>query len=80
MHQSDDLTTSDITVLTCWDENKLDMGRVGITVNTLRTNAAKKRRQPAQGLSTHPGPNGKIGAVPRHPSGAVALQIWSIIV
>ncbi len=30
-HHSDGLTEADITVQTCWDSDRLDLGRVGIT-------------------------------------------------
>ena len=40
---SDGLTAGDITVLTCWDADRLDLGRVGITPNPNRlcTTAAR---------------------------------------
>jgi len=40
---SDGLTDGDITVLTCWDADRLDLGRVGIKPNPLRlcTSAAR---------------------------------------
>ena len=42
MHHSDGLTIGDITVLTCWDADRLDLARVGITPRALCTDAAKK--------------------------------------
>jgi uncharacterized protein len=30
-HHSDGLTEADVTVQTCWDADRLDLGRVGIT-------------------------------------------------
>jgi uncharacterized protein len=43
---SDGMTTGDVTVLTCWDADRLDLGRVGITPNPkyLCTDAAKNLR------------------------------------
>lgn len=41
-HHSDGLTTGDITVLTCWDADRLDLGRVGIMAKYLCTDAARK--------------------------------------
>lgn len=41
-HHSDGLITGDITVLTCWDADRLDLGRGGIIANALCTDAAKK--------------------------------------
>ena len=40
---SDGLTTGDITVLTCWDADRLDLGRVGIMPNTERLCTAAAR-------------------------------------
>lgn len=31
VHHSDGMTQGDVTVLTCWDADRLDLGRVGIT-------------------------------------------------
>ena len=33
VHHSDGMTKGDVTVLTCWDADRLDLGRVGITPN-----------------------------------------------
>ena len=43
-HHSDGLRAADTTVLTCWDADRLDLGRVGITPNPryLCTDAAKR--------------------------------------
>ena len=43
-HHSDGTKTGDVTVLTCWDADRLDLGRVGITPNPryLCTDAAKR--------------------------------------
>ena len=41
-HHSDGLITGDITVLTCWDADRLDLGRGGIIANALCTDATKK--------------------------------------
>jgi len=32
-HHSDGFTTGDLTILTCWDADRLDLGRVGIKPN-----------------------------------------------
>ena len=42
-HHSDGMTQADPTVLTCWDADRLDLGRVGITPNPkyLGTKAAR---------------------------------------
>jgi uncharacterized protein len=44
-HHSDGMTTGNTTVLTCWDADRLDLGRVGITPNPryLCTDAAKRK-------------------------------------
>ena len=44
-HHSDGLQAGDTTVLTCWDADRLDLGRVGITPNPryLCTDAAKRK-------------------------------------
>jgi len=42
VHHSDGLTTGHITVLTCWDADRLDLARVGITPRALCTDAARK--------------------------------------
>ncbi len=43
-HHSDGMKIGDVTVLTCWDADRLDLGRVGITPNPryLCTEAAKR--------------------------------------
>lgn len=43
-HHSDGLTQGDATVLTCWDADRLDLGRVGIipTAKYLCTDMAKR--------------------------------------
>ena len=43
VHHSDGITRGDATVLTCWDADRLDLGRVGITPRTkyLGTEAAR---------------------------------------
>lgn len=43
VHHSDGMTQGDATVLTCWDADHLDLGRVGITprVKHLGTEAAR---------------------------------------
>ena len=43
---SDGMKTGDATVLTCWDADRLDLGRVGITPNPryLSTDAAKNEQ------------------------------------
>ena len=43
-YHSDGQNTGDMTVLTCWDADRLDLGRVGITPNPLYlcTDAAKR--------------------------------------
>ena len=45
VHHSDGMTIGDVTVLTCWDADRLDLGRVGITprVKYLGTEAARTR-------------------------------------
>ena len=45
-HHSDGYTEADVTVQTCWDADRLDLGRVGIRPNPryLCTAAAKDRR------------------------------------
>ncbi|CAN5358120.1 hypothetical protein BH10PSE16_BH10PSE16_36570 [soil metagenome] len=40
-HHSDGLTIGEITVLTCWDADRLDLERVGTTPRALCTDAAK---------------------------------------
>lgn len=42
---SDGLTVGDVTVLTCWDADRLDLGRIGIKPNPTRlcTDAARDR-------------------------------------
>jgi uncharacterized protein len=42
-HHSDGMTRGNVTVLTCWDADRLDLGRVGITpkVKYLGTEAAR---------------------------------------
>jgi uncharacterized protein len=44
-YHSDGLDSGDITVLACWDSDRLDLGRVGITPETkyLCTSAARDR-------------------------------------
>jgi uncharacterized protein len=42
VRHSDGMTTGDITVLTCWDADRLDLARVGVTPRALCTDAAKK--------------------------------------
>ena len=42
VQHSDGLTTGDITVLTCWDADRLDLARAGVTPRALCTEAAKK--------------------------------------
>ena len=43
VHHSDGMTQGNTTVLTCWDADRLDLGRVGITPNAkyLGTEAAR---------------------------------------
>ena len=45
VHHSDGLTKGDVTVLTCWDADRLDLGRVDITprVKYLGTEAARSQ-------------------------------------
>lgn len=45
-HHSDGLMTGDVTILTCWDADRLDLGRVGIKPNPrhLCTEAARDPR------------------------------------
>lgn len=43
---SDGLTTGEITVLTCWDADRLDLGRVGIKPQPLRL-CTRAARDPA---------------------------------
>ena len=54
-HHSDGLTTGDLTVLTCWDASRLELGRVGITADALCINAARKdanrRKAPQRALA-----------------------------
>jgi uncharacterized protein len=44
VHHSDGMTQGDATVITCWDADRLDLGRVGITPKAryLCTEAARK--------------------------------------
>jgi uncharacterized protein len=42
-HHSDGLTDADITVQTCWDADRLDLGRVGIRPNPSRLCTAAAR-------------------------------------
>ena len=44
-HHSDGLTEADVTVQTCWDSDRLDLGRVGIQPNPKRmcTQEARQR-------------------------------------
>jgi uncharacterized protein len=45
VHHSDGMTQGDTTVLTCWDADRLDLGRVGIAprVKYLGTEAARSQ-------------------------------------
>ncbi len=58
---SDSLKSKDATVLTCWDSDRLDLGRVGMTVNPrfLGTDAARRevnlRRSNVRALSWRDG-------------------------
>ncbi len=42
-HHSDGLTEADVTVQTCWDADRLDLGRVGITPRAERLCTAEAR-------------------------------------